>query len=162
MTRILLPPKEGKSVWLAGLGVDFKISGEQTGGAFSVVEHPIEPGRLVPPHMHTREDEFSYVLEGEIGVRVGDEEVTAMPGCYIFKPRGIPHTFWNASAQMGRVIEIISPAGFEQFFLELADLFAAEADINQIAEANARHGNFFHLEWVPELTAKYHLKLLGS
>jgi len=52
MASILLPPQEGKSVWLAGLGVDFKISGEQTGGAFSVVEHPIEPGRLVPPHLH--------------------------------------------------------------------------------------------------------------
>jgi quercetin dioxygenase-like cupin family protein len=141
MASILLLPQEGKSVWLAGMGVDYKISGEQTGRAFSVVEHPIEPGRLVPPHTHTREDEFSYVLEGEIGMRVSDEVVTATPGCYIFKPRGIPHTFWNASAQMGRLIEIISPAGFEQFFLELADLFRAGADLNQMAAAIAPYGN---------------------
>jgi len=162
MTTLLLPPQEGKSVWLAGLGVEYKISGEQTGGAFFVVEHPIEPGRLVPPHMHTREDEFSYVLEGEIGVRVGDEVVVATPGCYVFKPRGVPHTFWNAGPAPGRLIEIIAPAGFEQLFLELADLFRAGADLNQIAAANARYGNALHLDWVPELTATYHLKLLGQ
>jgi quercetin dioxygenase-like cupin family protein len=162
MTTIMLPPREGKSVWLGGLGVDFKISGEQTGGAFSVVEHPIEPGRLVPPHLHTREDEFSYVLEGEIGVRIGDEVVLATPGCYVFKPRGIPHTFWNAGPQMGRLIEIIAPAGFEQWFLEVAELFRTGADFSQIEALGVRYGGRSHLEWVPELTEKYHLKLLGQ
>jgi hypothetical protein len=63
---------------------------------------------------------------------------------------------------MGRIMEIISPAGLEPFFLELAELFRAGADLNQIAEANARYGNSLHLEWVPELTAKYNLKLLGQ
>ena len=162
MTNILLPPREGKSVWLGGVGVDYKVSGEQTGGAFSIVEHPIEPGRLVPPHLHTREDELSYVLEGEIGVRVGDEVKIATPGCYVFKPRGIPHTFWNAGSRTGRIIEMISPAGFERFFLELAELIKAEASLDQIMAAGARYGNEYRLDWVPELTEKYQLKLMGQ
>src|SRR5215210_5360094 len=58
---------EGESVWLGGVGVDFRIPAEMTGGAFSVVEHPLDPGRLIPPHIHYREDELSYVLSGEIG-----------------------------------------------------------------------------------------------
>jgi uncharacterized cupin superfamily protein len=59
-------------------GVVFKLSGADTGGAFAVVEHPIEPGRLVLPHVHRHEDEYSYVLEGTIGARVGDHEVAAI------------------------------------------------------------------------------------
>jgi uncharacterized cupin superfamily protein len=79
------------------MGVVFKLSGADTGGAFAVVEHPIEPGRLVLPHVHKHEDEYSYVLEGTIGARVGDHEVAAVgPGSYLLKPRGLMHTFWNA------------------------------------------------------------------
>ncbi len=60
---LVVKPGEGRSVWLGGMGVVFKVSGEDTGGAFAVVEHPIEPGRLVLPHVHLNEDEYSYVLE---------------------------------------------------------------------------------------------------
>ena len=123
--RAALGPGEGKLVQLGGLGVHFKIWGEQTGGALSVVEHPIEPGRLVPPHVHADEDEYSYILQGEVGARIGDEDLLAGPGAYVFKPRGIPHTFWNAGPQPARLIELISPAGFERFFDELAEIYAA-------------------------------------
>jgi len=94
--RIVVTPDEGRSVSLGGMGVVFKVSGADTGGAFAVVEHPIEPGRLVLPHVHLREDEYSYVLAGTIGARVGDDEVVAGPGGYVIKPRGLMHTFWNA------------------------------------------------------------------
>jgi mannose-6-phosphate isomerase-like protein (cupin superfamily) len=94
--RFVVKPGEGRSVSLGGMGVVFKVSGVDTGGAFAIVEHPIEPGRLVLPHVHLREDEYSYVLEGTIGARVGDHEVTAGRGSYLFKPRGLMHTFWNA------------------------------------------------------------------
>src|SRR5271165_6921139 len=92
VATIVVQPVEGRSVWLGGMGVVFKVAGADTGGAFAVVEHPIEPGRLVLPHVHLREDEYSYVLEGTIGARVGDQEVTAGPGSYLFKPRGLMHT----------------------------------------------------------------------
>ena len=95
--------EQGDLVHLGGIGVHYKIPGEATGGAFSIVEHPVEPGVLVPPHVHTREDEFSFVIEGEIGVRIGDRVFTAGPGAYVVKPRGVPHTFWNCGpAPAGR------------------------------------------------------------
>jgi quercetin dioxygenase-like cupin family protein len=90
--RIVVKPGEGRSVWLGGMGVVFKVSGADTGGLFAVVEHPIEPGRLVPPHVHLHEDEYSCVLEGTIGARVGDREVVVGPGSYLIKPRGLMHT----------------------------------------------------------------------
>ena len=93
---IVVKPGEGRSVSLGGMGVVFKLYGADTGGAFAVVEHPIEPRRLVLPHIHRHEDEYSYVLEGTIGARVGDHEVVAGPGRYLSKPCGLLHTFWNA------------------------------------------------------------------
>jgi len=97
---LVVGPGEGRSIELGrGLGVDFKIWGHQTGGRFSIVEHPIEARRLVPPHTHTMEDELSYVLEGRVGVRIGDEVAEAGPGTYIYKPCGVPHTFWNPTDQ---------------------------------------------------------------
>jgi mannose-6-phosphate isomerase-like protein (cupin superfamily) len=105
---IVVKPGEGRSVWLGGMGVVYKVSGADTGGAFAVVEHPVEPGRLVLPHVHRHEDEYSYVLEGTIGARVGDREVVAGPGSYLIKPRGLMHTFWNAGPGPARLLEIIA------------------------------------------------------
>lgn len=75
-----------------------------------------------PLHRHTREDEYSYVLEGHVGALLGDEVVMGAPGDLIFKPRNQWHTFWNAGDAPARILEIISPAGFERFFAELVDL----------------------------------------
>ena len=83
---LVVRPGEGRSVSLGGMGVVFKVSGADTGRAFAVVEHPIEPGRLVLTQVHLREDEYSYVMEGTIGARVGDQEVTAGPGSYLLRP----------------------------------------------------------------------------
>ena len=94
MSAFVLPPDAGNLVWLGipgqGLGVHFKVTGESTGGAFSIVEHPIPPGAMAFPHTHAHEGWYSFVLEGEVGVRIGDEEVTAGPGTYILKPGGSP------------------------------------------------------------------------
>ena len=93
MPTIVAQQGERRSVWLGGMGEVFKDSGADTGGAFAVVEHPIEPGRLALPHVHLHENEHSYVLEGTIGARVGDHEIAAGPGSYLIKPRGLMHTF---------------------------------------------------------------------
>jgi oxalate decarboxylase/phosphoglucose isomerase-like protein (cupin superfamily) len=76
-------------------------------------------------HRHTREDEYSYVLEGRVGALLGDEVVYGEPGDVIFKPRGQWHTFWNAGDEPAGILEIISPAGFEGYFERLVELFAA-------------------------------------
>ena len=164
--KIVVDAGEGESVSLGGVGVDFKIPAEMTGGAFSVVEHPLDPGHLIPPHIHHREDELSYVVSGEIGVRIGDTDYTAGPGSYVFKPRGIAHTFWNAGPEPAHLIEIVWPAGFEQFFAALGELVAStppEELPERRAEIAAKYDHhFLHEEWVPELKEKYGLKMLGE
>ena len=160
---VLVAPGTGEAVALGGVGVIFKLSGEETGGAFSIVEHPIEPGTLVPPHTHSREDELSYVLEGEVGVKIGDLVMLATPGSYVFKPRGIPHTFWNAGPGPARLLEIITPAGFEAYFREMALLFPSGGlpDFGEVAKLASRYDLTFQMDWVEELATTYHLKLLG-
>ena len=87
-SQLTVEPGEnrGKSFHDGGLGVLFKIFGSETGGALAVVEHPIDPHRLVPPHTHSDVDEYSYVIEGEIGARIGDQVISAGPGTYVLKP----------------------------------------------------------------------------
>src|SRR5918999_749701 len=105
-----------------GVGVHFKIDGADAGGALSVVEHPFAVGALVRPHLHTREDEISIVLEGQIGFRSEDQEVVLRPGGYIIKPRNQVHAMWNAGSVPARKVEIIYPAGLEGFFPALAHI----------------------------------------
>src|SRR5918995_7466584 len=113
----VMQPGEGRAGGLApGIGVVFKVDGEDTGGALSIVEHPFAVGALVPPHVHTLEDEISIVLEGEIGFRSNNEEVVLAPGGYIVEPRGEVHAMWNAGLTPARMIEVITPGGFERFF----------------------------------------------
>jgi mannose-6-phosphate isomerase-like protein (cupin superfamily) len=156
--------EEGVTVNLGGLGVAFKVAGERTGDTVSIVEHPMEPGRLVPPHVHGAEDEVSYVLEGRFGVRIGETEAEAGPGSYIVKPRGVPHTFWNPGPEPARLIEVIVPGRFERFFRELGTLVAEmpEDFERRRADLGAGYDLAFVPEWVPQLKRKYGLKLLGE
>ena len=104
-------------------GDRFVISGSETGGRFAVVTHPIEPGWFAPPHTHSREDEYSYILEGTFGFEIGEHEFEAGPGSLVFKPRRLRHAFWNTGESRGFILEIVSPGGLERFFAEALDLF---------------------------------------
>ena len=151
---IALAPGEGKMVWLQGLGVRFLVEGDQTGGRFALVEHPLQPRALgAPLHTHQNEDEISYVVEGEVGVQVGDRTQVAGPGALTFKPRGVPHAFWNAGDASARVLEVISPAGFERYFEEAAALFASDGppDPQRAAAIFARYGLSLDLDSIPAL-----------
>ncbi|MDP9236292.1 MAG: cupin domain-containing protein [Chloroflexota bacterium] len=168
--QYIIKPGEGKKVDIGGLGVDFKVWGKATKDVISIVEHPMEPGRLTPPHMHHAEDELSYVLQGTFGVRIGDVIAEAGPGCYVFKPRDVPHAFWNPGPAPARLIEIITPAGFELFFEALGAL-SAKASTGAITpeEFEAKRGELaaqYHVDFVPdwadELKARFNLKLLGE
>lgn len=104
---------------LGALGARFIMDGRPSGGRFSLVEHPIVPrGLAAPLHLHTREDEFSFVLEGTWGFQLASTVVYGEPGDLVYKPRDVWHTFWNATDEPARLLEIISPAGFEQMFVE--------------------------------------------
>ncbi len=124
----IIHPRDGKMVDLGGCGVRFMIWGEESGGGFSLVEHPIPPRHLAAPwHRHSREDEYSFVLEGRLGACLGDQVLYADPGDLVFKPRDQWHTFWNAGDSLCRILEIISPSGFEHFF---EDVVEGPADVD--------------------------------
>jgi mannose-6-phosphate isomerase-like protein (cupin superfamily) len=116
-------PTDGKAGFLGSIGVRFMVDGDTSGGGFSLVEHPMAPRALAAPlHRHLREDEYSYVIEGRMGALLGGDVLEASTGDLVLKPRGEWHTFWNAGDAPCRILEIISPAGFERFFEELVDL----------------------------------------
>jgi len=165
-TRLkIVRPGEGKTGGLApGIGVAFKIDGEDTRGALSIVEHPFAVGALVPPHVHTLEDEISIVLEGDIGFRSEDQEVVLGPGGYIIKPRGEIHAMWNAGAVPARMIEVISPAGFERFFRDLVALTdVGRPEPEQVASIGERYGlPFAQPDWLPDVVTRYGLNPPGA
>ena len=155
----IVQPGQGRVGDLGSIGVVFKLYGEDTNGSVSVVEHPFDVGAWVYPHLHTREDEYSIVTEGAIGFRSGDREVVLGAGGYITKPRGELHAAWNAGDTPARMIEIISPAGFEHFFREVADVIAAgpSAPTDGAALA-ARYGlEFPPADWLPDVLTRYGL-----
>ena len=119
----LVEREAGERLWFAGAEFVIRADAETTGGAFSVVEE-IDPldTRL---HVHEREDEVFFVLEGEHVYRVGDQEFRAGPGALVFAPRGVPHAQRRVVPRTGRQLTMISPAGFEAFFRELGEADAA-------------------------------------
>lgn len=153
----------GPTVDLVGVGVRFVLTGEQTDGRFTLVEHPVAPRTLAAPlHTHSNEDEFSHVLEGRIGAQIGEETIDAGPGDTIAKPRGVPHAFWNAGDQPARVLEIISPAGIEAYFVEAASLFGPHGEVTDpdaVGDMLRRHRIDLDLASVPVLLQRHGLGL---
>ena len=163
-TARVLGPSDGKAGFLGSIGVRFMIDGSEAEERFSLVEHPMSARALAAPlHRHTREDEYSFVLEGSVGALLGDELVIGKPGDLIFKPRGQWHTFWNAGDEPARILEIISPAGFERFFDELVDLGGAvNADPRALAELSARYELEMDPDSIPGLVERFGVRFPGE
>ena len=163
----IIGPRDGKFVDLGSVGVRFMVWGAETGGSFSLVEHPIPPRTLAAPlHRHDREDEYSYVLEGRMGALLGGEVVYAEPGDLVFKPRQQWHTFWNAGDEPCRILEIISPSGFEHFFNELGETIAATnaagpGDVLPNSDLPQRYAIEFQPERTAEICEAYGVRFPG-
>ena len=157
----IVGPQDGKLGFLGSIGARFMIDGDETDQGFSLVEHPMSPRALAAPlHLHTREDEYSFVLEGTMGALLGDDVVEAGPGDLVFKPRNQWHTFWNAGDEPARLLEIISPAGFEQFFRELDAMGGAiKADPEALEALNEKYGQKMQVDSVPELLERFGLQI---
>jgi quercetin dioxygenase-like cupin family protein len=159
--RLAVVQPDSREVTLVpGFTATVKLAASETGG-ISIVEHTFDPGVLVPPHRHTREDEISCVIFGEIGFRSNDREVSLGAGGYIVKPRGELHSMWNAGTEPARMIEIVTPAGFERYFIELAEATAAAGgrpDPSITAPIAERFGLTFDFTQVPDLVARHGLR----
>ena len=112
----------GESFWGPGDRYTFLVTGEETGGAYFVMEAFVPPGGGPGPHIHTREDETFYVVEGEIEFLLGEELVVAGAGDFVNVPRGVVHRFQNVSGETARLVLTFTPAGIEGFFRETLDV----------------------------------------
>jgi quercetin dioxygenase-like cupin family protein len=156
----MVRPDEGATV--AGLTMVHKVEAGLLEGGLQVMEGLIAPQRIIPPHTHSREDECSYILAGELMFLVGDETLTASTGSYVIKPRGVPHAFWNISQEPARVMEIHVPGTFRHFYDELGATMAADMPQSERQAAQAalhdRYGLSFHWDRMQQLVAKYGVK----
>jgi len=159
-TPRIVHPQDGDPGFLGSIGVRFLIDGAASGGGFSLVEHPMSPRALgAPPHRHAREDEYSYVLQGRMGALLGEHVVEAGPGDLVFKPRSQWHTFWNAGDTPARILEIISPAGFEQYFAELVAMGGSRnATPEELRALGARYALEVQPQTIPELLSRFGLR----
>ena len=144
-------------------GVRFMLGSDETGGQLSVVEHPVDPKGASLRHTHSKEDEYTFILEGRIGFQVGDVEFTADPGTLVLKPRGIPHAFWNTTDAPARVLELIAPGGLEHFFEEMSALMAlgGPPDPAEMGQIQHRYGISIEPESSRELAQRHGLRMPG-
>jgi quercetin dioxygenase-like cupin family protein len=119
----------------------FLIDSKDWGGRFAVVEHLLAPHSIAAPmHRHSKEDEFSLILEGDVSFHAAGDEHQAAVGDLVFKPRGEWHTFWNATDRPARLLEIISPGGLEEAF-RVIDTAPPDLDLGPIIEPYGCEGD---------------------
>jgi len=162
MEAKVVRPDEVGTVQLNDTVFRYGVGTDQTEGRLSMLEVTIPPRTLIKPHQHTREDEFSFVISGPIGVRTGDETTEDVPtGSWLIKPRSVPHAMWNLSDQPARVLEVVMPGGMEHYFEEIAPVLREHGPewtkrYHAIAEA---YGLTILDDWSDELKARYGITL---
>jgi quercetin dioxygenase-like cupin family protein len=146
MNPITVAIDGGKAVNILGIPMFIRVKGSDTNGIISVVESHDLPGGGPPPHIHHREDETFQILEGEYEFTVAEKSFVAKEGMTIFAPRGIPHTYRYLGQAPGRLMCIITPAGFEGLFEEIGALSAQQQqDIPRVMEIAKK----FEMEILP-------------
>ena len=133
----------GEGIQIGGFGIRYLAEGEETGGAYALLEHTLQPGVMAaPPHRHAREDEVSYVLEGTLTVWEEGATRTFRAGEVVTKPRRRWHTLWNAGPTRVRFLSVISPPAFASYFREMGAILAEPGPPNWAAlgELSARYG----------------------
>jgi quercetin dioxygenase-like cupin family protein len=158
----VVPADESDTLQLYDVGFRWGIGADQTDGAISLLEVTIPPRTLIKPHSHSREDEFTLVLDGPIGVRTADTTVEEVPaGSWLIKPRNVPHAMWNVGDRPARVLEVVTPGGLERYFEQIAPVLREHGPqwtqrYNALAE---QYGLEILNDWSDELQAKYGITL---
>jgi quercetin dioxygenase-like cupin family protein len=159
ITPRLIPPGSGELVRLFGVRFLYKVQSQDSDGAVAVLEVQIPPKTLVKPHTHTREDEYSIVLSGTVGVRIGDEVAEAVAGSYLMKPRQVPHAMWNAGDSSATVAEILCPGGLEAYFRDLEPILTRHAPPEDYYALADSHGIVINDDWIEEIEKTYGVRL---
>ena len=147
---------------LYGVRFYYGVEGDDSEGRIAMIEVKIPPRTLVKPHMHSKEDEFTLVLEGTIGARLGEETREEVPaGSFLVKPRDVPHALWNATEEPARIVEVVTPAGLERYFEEVAPILIERGpEWTQRFYATAdRYGLTILDDWSKELQERYGITL---
>ncbi|HET8753231.1 MAG TPA: quercetin 2,3-dioxygenase [Salinimicrobium sp.] len=150
--QILLNPGEGESYWVLGDLYSFKATSKQTNGNYTLIEQAIQPQGGPPPHIHYREDEAFYVLEGKFSFLCGEKQSIFETGSFLNIPRGTLHTFKNLDEKPGRLLVFISPAGLEEFFYAVG---TAAVDLTTAPDFNPAV-----IDKVMQLAEKYHMEVI--
>jgi quercetin dioxygenase-like cupin family protein len=159
-SKLVVPPDGGERIWDGPIDTVVKVPASMTGDHLSITSMAVSPGYMVPPHTHADTDEWSYVVRGRIGARIGDEEIAADAGSWILKPRGRMHTFWNVGPEPAEIIELLTPGRFEHFFREMAAAAARdELTDERLDELAAAYGSAVDMAWVEDLVARYGLQV---
>jgi mannose-6-phosphate isomerase-like protein (cupin superfamily) len=144
---------EGPAVWIVDALDSIKATAEQTGGRFAVIEAMERQGSGPPLHVHQKEDEGYYVLEGQYSFFIGDESIEAPEGTWVYAPKGIPHTF-RCESPTGRVLMLIVPGGWEGFFVEAGQTTAQ----HRLSPASEEQADFEH---IARVAGTYGVTILG-
>ncbi|MEQ8786314.1 MAG: cupin domain-containing protein [Pirellulaceae bacterium] len=142
-------PSEGRRIGVVGDLYRFLATGEETGGKYAMWEAIVPPGGGPPPHVHSREEESFFVLEGQMTFQLGEDRFVVEAGTFLNMPVGSLHCFKNESDQPARMILSVAPAGLENMFFEVGQPVADNAqsvppptrtDIENLLEAAPRYG----------------------
>ena len=155
-------PDEAHEVSLYDVQFRYGIGSVETDGSLSMLEVTIPPRTLVKPHIHSLEDEYTLVLAGSVGARLGDETVEEMPaGGWLVKPRSVPHAMWNVGDAPVRILEVVVPGGIERYFEQIAPILKEHGP--DWTKRYKALGDEFGLtildDWTDELKARYGITL---
>ena len=162
MTRIgAVRADSTPAVTLYGVRFNYIVRAADTNGLLAIVETEIPPRTLVKPHVHAREDEYSVILAGRLGVRLGDDEQEVEAGTYLLKPRGTPHAIWNAGSEPARLAEILVPGGFEGYFEEIEPILRQSGPewTQRFHDLAEQYGVEVLDDWVKDLETRHGVKL---
>lgn len=158
MSSYLIPPSAG--VPRDGSpGLRHKVAADRLNGLVAILEGVVAPGEFIPPHTHTREDEVSCIIRGEVTFRVGEDTFRAGAGSYVVKPRGAVHAFWNATAEEATVIEVTVPGAFEKFHEEFGKLPKGRERAASVRALEERFGMMIDLTLAAEIAREHELEL---
>jgi quercetin dioxygenase-like cupin family protein len=162
MNPQVVRPDEAHLISLYGVEFRYGVGAAESGGGLSMLEVTIPPRTLVKPHIHTREDEYSLILAGSVGARLGDDTVDDIPaGSWLVKPRDVPHAMWNVTDEPVRILEVVMPGGLESYFEQIAPVLREHGPewtkrYNALA---AEFGLTILDDWTDELKARYGITL---